>query len=402
MRKGRIDILKKIWRIEDAKDLVKKHVTISHNCLMTPLGEIVGSIMAENVSAPCNVPHFRRSTMDGYAVVALTTHGASDSLPAMLHLVDPKLPICARVHTGDIVPADFDAVMMLEYAEELPDGTVLLSRSISEGENIMGVGEDIAESSLVLRQGQQATPHDVGVLAALGFERVKTRDFRIGILSTGNEIVPHTCIPQVGQMRDINSPLLTSLFRAAGFAVHYCGIFRDDESALTQALELALQQYDAIVLSGGSSAGAVDFTERAVNNLGLPGVLVHGLAVKPGKPTILGVIRGKLVVGLPGHPLSCAVMAEMVALPLLRYAAGALAALPVCQSVVLARPVASVPGRRDFVPCRLVGQEAIPQQSKSAAIQVLAASQGLLVVTEECEGYSAGTMVSVELWGGLR
>jgi len=402
MRKGRIDILKKIWRIEDAKDLVKKHISISQNCLMTPLAEIVGSIMAENVSAPCNVPHFRRSTMDGYAVVASATHGASDSLPAMLHLEDPKLPLCARVHTGDIVAADFDAVMMLEYAEELPDGTVLLSRAIAQGENIMAVGEDIAENSLILPAGQQVTPHDVGVLAALGFASIKTRDFRIGILSTGNELVPHACVPQVGQMRDINSPLLTSLFRAAGFAVHHCGIFRDDEAALTQALALALEQYDAVVLSGGSSAGAVDFTERAVNNLGLPGVLVHGLAVKPGKPTILGVIRGKLVVGLPGHPLSCAVMAEMVALPLLRYAAGALATVPVCQNVVLARPVASVPGRRDFVPCRVLGQEAIPQQSKSAAIQVLAASQGLLVITEECEGYSAGTMVSVELWGGRK
>jgi len=345
--------------------------------------------------------------MDGYAVVASTTHGASDSLPAMLYLGDPKigdlkLPLCARVHTGDIVAADFDAVMMLEYAEELPDGTVLLSRSIAAGENIMAVGEDIAEGSLVLPAGQQATPHDVGVLAALGLATIKTRDFRVGILSTGNEIVPHDCVPQVGQMRDLNSPLLTSLFRAAGFAVHHCGIFRDDESALTQALELAVAQFDAVVLSGGSSAGAVDYTERAVNNLGLPGVLVHGLAVKPGKPTILGVISGKLVVGLPGHPLSCAVMAEMVALPLLRYAAGAMVTLPVCQNVVLARPVASVPGRRDFVPCRLVGQEAIPQQAKSAAIQVLAASQGLLVITEECEGYSAGSMVSVELWGGRR
>jgi len=402
MRKGWIHILKKIWRIEDAKDLTKKHITISHKNVMTPLADIVGSIMAEDVLALCNVPHFRRSTMDGYAVVAATTHGASDSLPALLHLGESKLPICARVHTGDFVPTGFDAVIMLEYAEELTDGTVLLSRSVAEGENIMGIGEDIAESSLVLRQGQQVTPHDVGVLAALGLARMKTRDFRVGILSTGNEIVPHTCIPHIGQMRDINSPLLTSLFRAAGFAVQYCGIFRDEELALTKALELALEQYDAIVLSGGSSAGAVDFTERALNNLGLPGVLVHGLAVKPGKPTILGVVRGKLVVGLPGHPLSCAVMAEMVALPLLRYAAGALAALPIGQNAVLARPVASVPGRRDFVPCRLMGQEAAPLQSKSAAIQVLAASQGLLVIPEDCEGYGAGTVVNVQLWGGLR
>lgn len=400
MRKGRIDILKKIWRIEDAMDLVKKHITISDKSVLTPLTELVGSIIGEDVYAPCPVPHFRRSTMDGYAVVAADTHGASESLPAMLHLSDSKLPMCERVYTGDLVREAFDAVMMLEYAEELLDGTVLLSRPIAAGDNIMGVGEDIAANSLALGQGRQATSHDVGVLAALGKTGVKTRDFRVGIISTGNEIVPYECLPQVGQMRDINSPLLMSLFQTAGFRVQYYGIFRDDEVSLTKALAMALEQTDAVVLSGGSSAGALDFTERAVNNLGLPGVLVHGLAVKPGKPTILGAVRGRLVVGLPGHPLSCAVMAHMVALPLLRFAAGAKASMPMYASVVLARPLASLPGRRDFIPCRLSGQEAWPQQSKSAAIQVLAASQGLLVVPEECEGYSAGTTVNVRLWGG--
>lgn len=393
-----MSILKAIWRIDEALDVVKGQIVAVERHMSVSLVESVGKIVAEDFYASCPVPHFRRSTMDGYAVVARYTHGASETMPAMLSLCDLSPASWARVLTGDPIPSAYDAVVMLEYVEELNDGTLLVSRPVAGGENIMEEGEDISAGSLMWRRGVYISPRQVGVLAAQGVTAVKVRDFRVAIISTGNEVVPASTWPEVGQMRDINSHLLTSLCREAGFMVQNCGVVPDDPSALTAALQGSLKSYDAVVLSGGSSAGAADYTERVLNQVGSPGVLVHGLAVKPGKPTVLGVVDGKAVVGLPGHPLSCAIMAEMVALPLLRHAAGAILPQPRFQVAELSRSLVSAPGRRDFVPIRLEGRQAIPLLAKSAAIQVLAQSDGLLVVPEDCEGYNAGREVVVQMW----
>jgi len=392
------DILKSIWRLDEALAEVKRHLVPVDGHRVLPLEESLGKIAAVDYFATSAIPHFRRSTMDGYAVVAAATSGASESIPAMLNKHSPFPLAWERVLTGEPISAPFDAVVMLEYVEELSDGTILVNRAAAVGENIMEVGEDISIGTMVLGRGGRISSSKIGVLATQGLSHVLVRDFRVAVISSGNEVVPLSCAPRIGEVRDINSHLLVSICRAEGFKAANCGIVKDDPESLNLALVAALKDFDAVLLSGGSSAGAADYTEAAINRLGCPGVLVHGLAVRPGKPTVLGAVDGKPILGLPGHPLSCAVMAEVAVLPLLRYVAGCLEPEIWNQSGELSRSLVSAPGRRDFIPVKLAGRQVVPLLTKSAAIQALAESDGLLIIPEECEGYNTGHEVVVQRW----
>ncbi len=358
----------------------------------------VGRLAAEPVVASWPVPHFRRSTMDGFAVVARVTAGANETLPALLGLARQDAQGCLAVLTGAPIPPPYDAVVMLEYAEQLQGDTVMVMRPVAVGENVMDVGEDVEEGMTLVSAGKYLSPSDIAVLATQGVTQVKVKSFKVGVVSTGDEVVSPEQVPQAGQIRDCNSPYLTALFAGRGLTPVYLGVVRDDEAVLAEVLARGLSECDALVLSGGSSAGALDFTTNAILRLSRAEILVHGLAVKPGKPTVLATAGGKLVVGLPGHPLSCAIIAHKVAWPLLCQAAGFSDPEVWESTAVLSRAVPSVPGRRDFIPVKLERGVATPLLAKSAAIQVLSSAHGLLTLPEECEGLNAGAQAAVEMW----
>ena len=387
-------LLQDIRSLHEALAIGYTHIAVTGRELQQPLADSLGSISARHISAGSPLPHFARSTMDGYCVRAVDTHGASESIPAMLNKGIDIHPVL----TGGPVHLGTDAVVMLEYTEELEDGTVLVQRPVAVGENVLAVGEDVPRGTVLVREGEMLTARNVALLAAFGYDQVAVRDYRVLILSSGDEIVPVCEDPGPGKVRDINSYYLQALCRRMGFTAVQGGIIPDDESQLYAVLQAGVEQYDAVLLSGGSSAGSLDYSRVVVDRLGEPGVLAHGLMIKPGKPTIVASCRGKLVLGLPGHPLSCALTAHTVARPLLSHAAGVSLRIPVLITARLHRPLASAPGRRDHVPVYVEGGEAFPLLSKSAAISALARSNGLLTVDERCEGLPEGATVSVELW----
>lgn len=391
-------LLQDIWRLEDALLAVSSAITHRSGYRDIPLLESVGCVVAEDILASEPVPHFVRSTMDGYAVRARTTFGASEAMPAMLTMGADDIYGCVPVLTGAAVPGEYDAVVMLEYAELLEDGLLLVSRPVAVGENIMSVGEDVPVNQVLVCKGKKLSIRDIAVLSALGHAQVKVRDFRVAVISSGNEIVPITAVPTIGQVRDINSGLVMGLIREMGFYADFMGIFADDEDLLVSRLVTALEKYDAVVMSGGSSAGSYDYTARAMQQVGSPGVITHGLSIKPGKPTVLGVAAGKLMIGLPGHPLSCALVAHIVAAPLLATAAQALTAKRTRLPLILLQPIASVPGRRDIVPVKVTPDGVYPLFAKSAAIRILAESDGFIEIDEHCEGLHVGERVEVEVW----
>lgn len=393
-----IRLLKNVIRVEAALATVCSVLTPRGATELLPIECASGRVAAESVVASCPVPHFRRSTMDGLAVTARVTTGASETIPALLNRDRQDAQGCVAVLTGAPVPYPYDAVVMQEYVRQVPPATLMVTRPVASGENVMDVGEDVEAGSTLVTEGEYLSPSRIAVLATQGVTAVSVKVFKVGIVATGDEVVSVEQVPGIGQIRDSNSPYLTAYLASRGLAPMNYGIIRDDETLLTEVLAHSLQECDAVVLSGGSSAGALDFTVKAILRLPAAEVLAHGLAVKPGKPTILATVGGKLVVGLPGHPLSCAIVAHKVAWPILCRAAGVIPPRTWEVTAALSRAVASVPGRRDFIPISLERGVATPLLAKSAAIQVLARADGLLTIPEDCEGLNAGAEVAVEIW----
>jgi molybdopterin molybdotransferase len=387
-------LLQDIKRLEEALAIAFAHVDVRGREGKRAIEEGLGCVSSRGLFAGSPLPHFARSTMDGYCLRAADTNGASESIPAMLARGVEIHPVL----TGGPIAAGTDAVVMLEYTEELEDGTVLVSRPVAVGENILAVGEDVPQGTELVRAGEILTARKLALLAAFGYDEIPVRDFRVLILSSGNEIVPVSEQPSLGQVRDINAYYLHAMCCRMGLSAVCGGIVPDDATQLYEALLGGITQYDAVLLSGGSSAGSLDYSRSVIDRLGTPGVLVHGLMIKPGKPTIVGSCHGKLVLGLPGHPLSCALTAHTVARPLLSHAAGLVKREPLMIEGRLVRPIASAPGRRDHIPVLVERGNVFPLLSKSASISALARSNGLLTIDEGCEGLSEGAAVSVEFW----
>ncbi|MHB9057607.1 MAG: molybdopterin molybdotransferase MoeA [Bacillota bacterium] len=395
-----------------------------------PLTAALGRVLAEAVTAGEDVPGFDRSTVDGYAVRAADTFGASEALPALLTVVgDVRMGAAAgltvragqtaRVPTGGMLPAGADAVVMLEYAEELDTTTIAAQRPVGPGENVLTRGEDMAAGAAVLARGRALRPQEIGALAGIGHTVVKVyRRPVVAVISSGDEIIPPGRMPGSGEIRDINAYALAAMAEEAGALPVIVGIIRDDYEALLAAVHGSLAgrvgaatgpgtgagPADAVVVSGGSSVGARDATARVIAAVGPPGVIVHGVAVKPGKPTILGLAAGdppRPVFGLPGHPASAMVVFDLFVRPVLRRLAGLAAEAgptPVVR-VRLAENVASSPAREEYVRVRLVmgpdGFRAHPVLGKSGLITTLVQADGLLRVPLGRQGYEAGDEVEV-------
>ncbi|MCL4426239.1 MAG: molybdopterin molybdotransferase MoeA, partial [Firmicutes bacterium] len=269
------------------------------------------------------------STVDGYALRAKDAFGASEGLPAYLTVVGEVAMgeaalfslgpgEAARVATGGMLPPGADAVAMLEYVELLDDRTIGVLRSVAPGQDMIARGEDIRAGELILGAGRRLRPQDLGALAGVGRTVVKVyRWLRVAVISTGDEVVPPEVEPGPGQVRDINSAALVSQLQAEGCQVEYKGIVKDDAATLRRVM-LDSWDCDVILLSGGSSVGTRDVTAEVINSLGKPGVLVHGVAIRPGKPTVLAVAGGKPIFGLPGHPVSAMIVFDVIVRPGIR------------------------------------------------------------------------------------
>ena len=377
--------------------------------------EALGRVLAEALVAPSSLPSFVRSTMDGYAVRSSDTFGASESLPAYLTVAGevlmgraPALTVetgqAVLIHTGGMLPPGTDAVAMLEQTQRLAPSSIEVLRPVAPGENIVDVGEDIQAGALLLDRGHVLRPQDLGGLMALGVTRVKVAARpRVAIISTGDEVVPPDTTPGPAQVRDVNTYTTAGVVLRAGGVTLPLGIVRDDYDALLAAAGAALQQADVLVISAGSSVSTRDLTARVIDGLGAPGVVVHGLALKPGKPTILAVCGGKPVIGLAGNPVGAMVVAELVLTPLLaRMQGNPTAPSRRAVAATLTRNIHSAPGREDHVPVRLQEREdgmwAEPVLGKSNLIYTLIRADGEVLVPIDSNGLHQGEVVDVRLF----
>lgn len=374
-------------------------------------------VLSQPIIAPHPLPAFRRSTMDGYALRAVDTHGASPALPALLQVIGEAhmgRPAATHVgpgeamivHTGSMIPSGADAVVQVELTQSI--GAVRqeieVLKATAVGENVLRVGDDVRQGAVILPAGHSLRPQDIGALLALGLTQIDVAARPVvAILATGDEVVPPETQPAPGQIRDINSYTVAAQTENAGALPRLCGIVPDDFDLLIAAARAALGECDMLVISAGSSVSARDMTARVIDGLGEPGVLFHGVATRPGKPTIVGVVDGRPVLGLPGNPVSAMVQFDMFGVPAIHHLQGAVG-VPRYGSVWarLHQNLPSESGREDYVPAKLVPTEtglvAQPVFGKSNLIFTLVNADGLIKVPLNQAGLLAGEWVEVQLF----
>ncbi len=371
-----------------------------------PLTEAFRRVLSQPVSAGEDIPGFTRTVVDGYAVRAADTVGAGEALPAMLTItgrvemgnvnagvVGPGE--CRYVPTGAVIPDGADAAAMIEYAEESGD-EVLIYRTVAPGENLTLQGDDFRKSDRVFPAGRRLSPRDLGVLGALGITTVPVRKRPVlGIISTGDELISPNEIPGPGEIRDVNTYLCDGYARERGAVPRIYGIIPDEREPLEAAIRLAVTECDLVCISGGSSKGERDMCAAILADIGT--VHVHGIALAPGKPTIIGTIDGVPVLGLPGHPASAYVVLVALGDVLLAAMTGG-EVTRITVSARCAAPIPSVRGREDYVRVRLEGRDAYPLFGKSGLTNTLIESSGLLRIPDNREGYEKGAEVEVILW----
>ena len=390
--------------LERALDIAAHEMPCERSTLRLPLPDAAGLLLAEDVVSGADVPAFDRSTMDGYAVCAADTFGAGQAVPAMLTVVNEVnmgenagfsiVPgQCARIPTGGMLPAGADAVVPVEYTEEGPENLMLCYAPVSPLKNVTRKGDDVKRGQTVLQKGASLSPAAVGMLAAMGVTQVTVfAPPRIGVLSTGNELVPIEQTPAPGEVRDVNSHLLTALCKRWGCPYKSYGIVPDEALALRQALKTACDENDIVLLSGGSSAGEADRTAETLAALGQ--VFCHGIAVKPGKPTVLGRVKETAVFGLPGHPAACYFMAALLVKAHVDSRMGKKADSRTV-TAQLTEHVPSNHGREELLPVTLTQGKAKPVYAKSGVISLLSAADGYVIIPRDAEGIQADTEVEV-------
>jgi molybdopterin molybdotransferase len=393
------------------------------------LDEALGRVPADSLRAPHPLPGFARATVDGYAVRAADTYGASEGLPSYLDLAGearmgrpPETEVRAgtavAIATGAPLPPGADAVLKLEHTQSATPELLEVLKPVTPGEGMVRSDEDAAPGAALARPGRPLRPQDLGMLAAAGIVEIPVYARpRVTIVSTGDELVPAATGPPalpLGQVRDSSAPALAALVREAGGEPHFAGIVPDDRDALATTLrttlnlkgsdpsrvvEGSLHESDVVVVSAGSSVGARDETAAAIASLGEPGIWCHGLAFRPGKPTLLADVGGVPIIGLPGNPRSALVVFRLIGIPIVRMVGGCTHPPPEpTMRARLARDLPSAAGRLDVVQVRLSGDEAEPLFGSSSLLSILTAADGYVVVPEAATGLPAGAEVEVKLY----
>jgi molybdopterin molybdotransferase len=376
------------------------------------LEEALGRVPAEVVVAAHALPGFARATVDGFAVRAADTYGSSEGLPSYLELagearmgrppsVEVRPGTAVAIATGAPLPPGADAVLMVEHTQSAAPELVEVLRPVAPGDGMVRADEDAAPGAELAAAGRPLRAQDLGMLAAAGVTEVSVRARpRVTIVSTGDELVPAaTPELEIGQVRDSTAVALAALVREAGGEPSHAGIVPDDRDALAATLRGALGESDALVVSAGSSVGARDETAAAIASLGEPGIWCHGLAFRPGKPTLLAECGGVPVIGLPGNPRSALVVFRVLGVPIVRLVGGC--TLPPPEPTALARlgrDVPSAAGRADVVQVRVRDGVATPLFGSSSLLSILTGADGYLVVPEAATGLPEGSEVEVTLY----
>ncbi|MEJ2364267.1 MAG: molybdopterin molybdotransferase MoeA [Deltaproteobacteria bacterium] len=377
------------------------------------LGQALNRVLAEPIIAKEDLPSFSRSIVDGYAVRAQDTFGGSERLPSLLEIVGEVgmgEPVsfeltggkAARIPTGGMLPAGADSVVMVEYTEELDQKSVAINRSVAPWENVIRPGDDFCAGQEVLRAGKPLRPQEIGLLAGLGRQKVIVRRRpKVAIISTGDEIVPIEKQPRPGEVRDINSHSLAAMIESCGGVPLRLGLAPDQLPALREKCQEALDDGDICLISGGSSVGSRDLTLEVLASFADSEVLVHGVAISPGKPTLLVKAGEKGFWGLPGHVASAMVVFQVLVRPFMAYLKGEQLSLGEGRPVRarLSRNVASKQGREDFIRVRITEKDgdliAEPIFGESALISTLVRAHGLARIDRHTEGLYAGEQVEV-------
>ena len=376
----------------------------------------LGRVTADDIASPEDLPAFARSTMDGYSVRSRDTFGATEGLPAYLDVVGEvamgqraqvRLGVgeAAVAYTGGMLAQNADAVVQIERTQRLDETTIEVLRAVAPGENVVQVGEDVRKGDVVLPKGSVVRAQDIGGFLALGVTDIRvSRMPRVGVISTGDELVTPDASLTPGRIRDINTYTISALIAQACGVVASAALVADDYEAQRAAAMQALASADMLVFSAGSSVSSRDMTAAVIDGLGEPGIIAHGISIKPGKPTVIGVVNGKPAIGLPGNPVSAMVVFDLVARPLIYHMSGCARVPPPPRTHArLLRDIPSVAGREDYVPVKLIQADdgasaAEPVFGKSNLIYTLVRSDGIVKAPLDKSGLYAGEVVEVRLY----
>lgn len=401
-------------QVNEARSLLEKNVAPVNKSEEVLIEDAYGRVLAEDILSPENLPGFDRSTVDGFAVISSDTFGATESMPVYLEVKgeilmgeEPSIKLkkgeTVRIATGGMLPDGADSVVMFEHVQFIDERLIEVFKPVAPGENVISSDEDIRKGELVLGKGHRLRPQDVAALAAIGITRVKVyKKPIVSIISTGDEIIPPDSPIRPGKVRDVNSFNLAGLIAISGGVAVKKGILRDVYEEIFRVLKESLSESDIVIITGGSSVGVRDLTETVINSLGSPGVLFHGINLKPGKPTIGAVIGGIPVMGLPGHPAAVTVCFELFVEPLIRLLSGERRrgfAEKANITAKLAKNISSTQGREEHVRVRLEERDgelwAIPILGKSGLIRTLVLADGKIIIPSHLRGIESGQEVEV-------
>ncbi|WP_416151575.1 gephyrin-like molybdotransferase Glp [Salipaludibacillus sp. HK11] len=403
----------RVQSVATVMNLIEKNVPPLSRSEEILLTEGLGRVLVEDIVANEDVPSFARSTVDGYAVISKDTYGASETMPGFLDVVGEvemgkvasvilQSGQAVYVPTGGMIPTGSDAVVMIEDCEQVQD-LLNVARSVAKNENIISQGEDAKIGEVLLKKGKTLRPQEMGALASLGIDRVKVaKKIVIGYLSSGDEIVPYDSKHlSPGKIRDANGVTIPALAKQWGVEVNVSEIAKDEFNDFQQKAATLFEECDALFISGGSSVGEKDYTTDVIESLGNsdPGVVVHGVSVKPGKPTIMSVSSGKPVIGLPGHPASAMIIFQLFGKRIVTRLLGSEGLKQITTRAVVSQNIPSSPGRTDYVRVTLEEADPLPKATpvfgKSGLIHTLVKSDGLLEIEEKKEGVKKGETVTV-------
>ena len=393
---------------EEAVRIILEKIPEAAEAETIGLSEALGKVVAEDILSPEDLPAYARSTVDGFAVHAADTYGCSEALPAMVTYAgkvlmgeDEKRVLpkgsCMQVPTGGQVPDGADAVVMVEHSEDLGDQFRYMLKPVAPGENVNAKGDDIALGGVAVPKGTLIEPRHTAILAALGISEFKVRKpLTVGILSTGDELVDYTETPKGTEIRNINSVTLAAAVVALGCNAKTYPIVPDEEDALREAIDTVRKECDFLIISGGSSVGERDNVNRVLASFGE--VYFHGVALKPGKPTMFAMLDGDVpAFGLPGHPAAAFYTFHLFAKPAILKRRGAIA-VPRYVEAALSQKVPSNHGREEIIGVALENGKAVPLPAKSGVVSVLSRADGTITIPRDLEGLERGAKVKVLLF----
>jgi molybdopterin molybdotransferase len=409
--------MKEFFKVQTPDEVYRKLECFRHLSFeKVNLEDSLHRVLYEDVISSVNLPEFQRSTVDGFALKAKDTYGASEKNPVILRVaaeivmgqvsdIEVNEGEAVKVATGGMVPKGADAVQMVEFTECVDSSTLHVFKTISPLENVIQVGEDVKTGERVLHKGHLIRPQDVGLMAGIG--KIDVFAFlrpRVGIISSGDEIVPIEIVPAPGEVRDINRYTIVSMVKEAGGIPIFLGTVKDRFNDLKEKIESGLKQSDMVVITGGSSVGTLDLTREALQVFPGTEILAHGISIRPGKPTLVATVNGKPFLGLPGHPVSAMVIFHFFGKPILKILSGLTREVTWHQIKVKARAsrnIPSVPGREDYARVKLEKKDEIlwahPIFGKSGAISHLTQANGLIRIGINEEGLEQGEEAEVFL-----